>query len=76
MTKPSLPCRAMLPLLTGALLHSLFGSTAVLAQVNVTVNAGSVVAALPSTAIGLHTSVYANQFGNAVLPSADRRGRH
>jgi hypothetical protein len=40
-----------------------------LAQVNVSVNVADVVAALPSTAIGLHTSVYANQWGNAALPS-------
>ncbi len=37
-------------------------------QVNVSINAGNVVAKLPDTGIGMHTSVYANQFGNAVVP--------
>jgi hypothetical protein len=38
------------------------------AQVNVQINTGSVLASLPSTGIGLHTSVYANQFGNGLVP--------
>lgn len=39
------------------------------AQVTVNVNAGSVLTSMPATGIGLHTSVYANQFGNSVVPS-------
>jgi hypothetical protein len=38
------------------------------AQVSVSVDAGSVKARMPATGIGLHTSVYANQFGNPVVP--------
>lgn len=60
--------RAILQLFAVAWLHCAVGGDALFAQVNVSVNAGSVVAALPSTGIGLHTSVYANQFGNAVVP--------
>jgi hypothetical protein len=67
-SKQSVLCRAIVTLLAG-ILQSTFGGPVVLAQVNVSVNAGTVVAALPSTAIGLHTSVYANQWGNSVLPS-------
>jgi hypothetical protein len=52
-----------------ALLHIGLGGGALLAQVNVTVNSANVVSALPLGGIGLHTSVYANQFGNAVVPS-------
>jgi hypothetical protein len=55
-------------LLAGVLLQCSFGSTAAFAQVNVSVNAADIVATLPSTAIGLHTSVYANQWGNTALP--------
>jgi hypothetical protein len=60
--------RAILPLFAGMWLHNVLGGSALFAQVSVSVNAGSVIAALPSTGIGLHTSVYANQFGNAVVP--------
>ncbi len=60
--------RAILPLLAVAWLHCALGGDALFAQVNVSVNAGSAIAELPSTGIGLHTSVYANQFGNAVVP--------
>jgi hypothetical protein len=38
------------------------------AQVSVQINTGNVLASLPSTGIGLHTSVYANQFGNGLVP--------
>ncbi len=55
-------------LLAEVLLQYAFDSTAAFGQVNVNVNAADIVAALPSTAIGLHTSVYANQWGNAALP--------
>ncbi|HEX4414348.1 MAG TPA: hypothetical protein VH107_12015 [Lacipirellulaceae bacterium] len=67
-TERSIACRAIVTLLTELLLLSTFGSPAVFAQVNVNVNAAHVVAVLPSTGIGLHTSVYANQWGNAALP--------
>lgn len=68
MTK-SLRLRGMIPgLRVVALLIFFCDGSAVLAQANVAVNAAGVVAALPSTAIGLHTSVYANQWGNAALP--------
>ncbi len=62
-------CRPIVLFLAGLFLQTSLRSSAAIAQVNVSVNAGSVVASLPSTAIGLHTSVYANQWGNAVLPS-------
>ncbi len=39
------------------------------AQVNVTVNAGNALAPMPDIGIGLHTSVYANIFGAAQVPS-------
>ena len=68
MVRTTLIDRAILPFLAVAWLHCALGGDTLFAQVNVSVNAGSVVAALPSTGIGLHTSVYANQFGNAVLP--------
>ena len=46
----------------------LLSAASLRAQVNVNVNAASVKAIMPDTGIGLHTSVYANQFGNAVVP--------
>ncbi len=41
-----------------------------LAQVNVTVNAGNVLATMPDVGIGLHTSVYSNNFAQPTLPAA------
>ncbi len=38
------------------------------AQVTVNVDAATVTAVMPNGGIGLHTSVYANQFGNGALP--------
>jgi hypothetical protein len=46
----------------------LVSSSSLRAQVNVTVNGASVKATMPDVGIGLHTSVYANQFGNAIVP--------
>jgi hypothetical protein len=64
---PALVSRAG-TLVAVVLLHSILGNASVLAQVNVSINAENVLAPVPATGIGLHTSVYANQFGNAVLP--------
>lgn len=61
-TKPALA--------VGALAYLFLCCNTLQAQVNVQVNAGIVLASLPSTGgIGLHTSVYANQFGNTVVPT-------
>lgn len=47
----------------------MFARPGLLAAVNVTIDAANTLSTVGDAAFGIHTSVYANQFGNANLPS-------